>query len=241
MSTDQAGREPWRHIVASARGECAGKSELIRNTLVSIRLTQARQEGYGDRADHAICTAAGYSGIGDYWHSALSEPMKESSFSHLLATHMLDPYERLNPFDPRPVARQLLDSALRVAWEAGETFFIRRGDETFSGNTLLRPQEATAWLLAQPKRREGVPPSLREYLHNRGTQSSIKGKTKASALGSRRGPAAKVRERVKNEMRKLPPADLRKLTQYEMKIRFNAAESTCRAARDAVLAEFGKV
>lgn len=54
----------------------------------------------------------------------------------------------------------------------------------------------------------------------------------------KRGPKSAVGERVKAEMRTLPPSELKGLKEAAMAVMFGASRDTCRKARDEVLSEF---
>jgi hypothetical protein len=149
------------HILAQA-SRFADSPELIRHNVITSMIGQSRSEVL--EIEEQIYAAAGYQNANEYWHVAMSEPMKATKFSHLLAIHMLNPTERLSEFDRRSMAQRLIESALRLALKTDENWFIKAGPSAGLADVMVHPRKAAEWLLSMPKRKCLVPPGLRAFL-----------------------------------------------------------------------------
>jgi hypothetical protein len=145
----------------------ANSPEMVRLNIVTSLIGMSRSFWRG--TDEEIFAAAGYRDANEYWHVAVSEPMKATEFAHLPAQHLLDPTEQINPFDPRTMVRIRIDSSLRLALKTGESWFIKDPLPSEGGTgdlqaLMLHPRAAAIWLLSRPKRRDLVPSGLKAFL-----------------------------------------------------------------------------
>jgi len=156
--------------------------ERVRFERVTTKVGSRRS--FGLPVDDNFFREEGYRGAAEYWAAAMSQPMKASSFAHLLSVHLMDPIERAGEFDRRTKVHQNLDSALRSAAGTGAPWFIKdavAGADDLD-RAMVRPRAAAEWLLSLPTRRDLVPPGLRAFIEA-GGQSGVAEPMKSGAPG----------------------------------------------------------
>jgi hypothetical protein len=228
-------------------------SEPGRHTMVTLLLATARHMGFGDGSDDEICSAAGYSGIAEYWEIALSEPMTIGSFAHLLYIFSINPQEhapeervlvddngnihkvRVETNNDQKTRLQI-DAALRLAQQAKEPFFV--------GDDMLRPREAVEWLMRMPKRRAILPKSLLQLFTP--APASQGEKSKSNKSKGRPGPKATLRENIADAMLRdlrsgrVTPEVLNDYTLEALRAAYGGSQNTANSARKLALARFSE-
>lgn len=172
--------DPEDALAAAARA--ASAPERVRFERVTTKVGSRRS--FGLPVDENFFREEGYRGAAEYWAAAMSVPMKATSFAHLLSVHLMDAIERAGEFDRRTKVHQNLDSALRLAAEASEPWFIKdavTGEDDLD-RAIVRPRAAAEWLLSLPMRRDLVPPGLRAFVEA-GGQSGVAEPMKSGAPG----------------------------------------------------------
>lgn len=219
--------DPEDALAAAARA--ASAPERVRFERVTTKVGSRRS--FGLPVDENFFREEGYRGAAEYWAAAMSEPMKASSFAHLLSVHLMGPIERAGEFDRRTKVHQNLDSALRLAAEAGEPWFIKDA-VTGAGDldrAMVRPRAAAEWLLSLPMRRDLVPPGLRAFVEAGAKPAAIES-TKSSAPGrptSMDLVAAEMRARAaRDELLKTLTAEAEYLARWFAEAHPSAARPT---------------
>jgi hypothetical protein len=131
-------------------------------------LTEALAIGIRAEAEFFIAAYGDSTGQG-YWYAQLSEPILLYKFAYVLAVHVAENADQLEP------ATITLIWAFRDAAEAGEDWLV--GDTTpllalenrqrsfeILDKIKVRPRAAVHWLLSKPKREHLVAASLRSFV-----------------------------------------------------------------------------
>jgi hypothetical protein len=124
-----------------------------------------------------------------------------------------------------------LEAALRDAERDGESWLFLGREHEGKREWLVRPRSAIEALMQDPFYRDYLPASLQTYM----AANAEVGPPTASPKPH--GPKPVEIERVKAAMRQLERAELKGMKIVEMEKRFAAKPTTCRRARDIVLAE----
>jgi hypothetical protein len=187
--------------------------------------------------DETILVNHGYRGIAEYWQVALSRRvMTKSEFVYLLQTHLIDPAtaaiieasgDGCGIQDYLIGIQLLLEAALGTAERDGERWLFLGREQKGKREWLVRPRSAVEALARDPFDRDYLPASLQTYLAAEAGVASPKP----------HGPKAVEIERVKAAMRQLDRGKLKGMKIVEMEKHFAAKPTTCRRAREEVLAE----
>jgi hypothetical protein len=142
--------------------------EAIRGPLLTSLLAEALAIGIRAETEFFLAAYGDPSGR-EYWHAQLSEPPLLFKFAYVLAVHVA---ERADQLEPATIA---IIWAFRDAAEAGEDWLRgeiapllalenkQRSFETL-GKIKVRPRAAVHWLLTKPKCQHLVAASLRSFL-----------------------------------------------------------------------------
>jgi hypothetical protein len=142
--------------------------EVYRGPRLTLLLAEALAFGIRAEAEFFLAAYGDSTGRG-YWYVQLSEPILLYKFAYVLAVHVAESADQLEP------ATIALIWAFRDAAEAGEDWLVgdtapllalqnrQRNFETL-GKIKVRPRAAVHWLLSKPKRRHFVAASLRSFV-----------------------------------------------------------------------------
>ncbi len=142
--------------------------ELYRGPQLTLLFAEALAIGIRAQAEFFLA-AYGDSTGREYWSAQLSEPILLSKFAYVLAVHLA---ERADQLEPVTVA---IIWAFRDAAEAGEDWVVgdtaslltlnnrQRSFESL-GKVKVHPRPAVLWLLSKPKRQHLIPMSFRSFL-----------------------------------------------------------------------------
>jgi hypothetical protein len=142
--------------------------EVFRSELVTEELAVALATGHRSAAEIFQAVYGDASGR-EYWHAQLSEPIAVFKFARVLAVHVA---ECANQLEPTIIA---IIRAFRDAAEAGEDWLVadttplltlENRDRSFGSlrKVKVHPRRAIFWLLSKPKRKHLVPDTLRRFL-----------------------------------------------------------------------------
>jgi hypothetical protein len=156
--------------------------ELVRFEMVTGLIANSRSFWRGNEEE--IIEAAGYENVNEYWHVALSEPMTAAKFVNLLARNLIDPrsaqanyWRRVHITNALELARKTSQAWLfqiphvtavyEVNEEPGEPPANDNPATVIAEMWMLHPRSAVEWFLSLPKRRNLIPPALRDFVESK--------------------------------------------------------------------------
>jgi hypothetical protein len=216
----------------------APRRERLAKTEVQIIAERSRRLG----GDDEVYRANGFSSANEYWTDATAEIMPQWRFMRMLLVHHLTP-DRIG----RDAHERDLQYALDCAHENGEPWCIA-AEITNTGDLArkyrqmvkagikerrMRPREAAAYLLSQPRHEHLVPAGLKAFLRSQKTAA-------AAPKKKRHRPKVDPVKILMAEMLRtgeLTHAKLQGMTGERMEDVFDADSETCTTARREVLDE----
>ncbi len=179
-----------------------------------------------------------------YCNDLLSKRMSAAGFISTVEVAHLEVGKSFTEIEP---FRDELWYAIETAYAANEPWLRLYDCALHIGPIWLEldPRAAALWLLSRPLYRHLVPPHWARVVLGDAKPMPKELTSKAAVSGEKpeqraHGPKPEQRDRVTREMRQMQQRDPRRLAEMlekEMEGEFRASRTTCRAARNRVLAE----